>query len=147
MEINIFKKPDDLVKFMEKFENSELTYLYLEYDNFKLKLDKRANAPASDESRSVVGANAAAEAAATDSNSNYEYVTAPLVGIFYGKSQGAEIAPIGTAVKKGQPVCAIEAMKMMNDIVAPCDGVIKEILAVDGKMVEFGQKLVAIEKK
>lgn len=132
----MFKNTDDLEKFVERFEKSELTYLYLEYDNFKLKLDKRMSPS---ESSGAVEVAASADIGG-------EYVTSPLVGIFYASAGGKAIAPVGTKVKKGQPVCTVEAMKMMNDIPSPCDGVVKEILVSDGKMVEFGQKLIVIEK-
>ena len=135
----MFKNPQELEKFVDKFEKSELTYLYLEYDNFKLKLDKRAGVQLDEK--------AATECAATEMSENCEFVTAPLVGIFYTSVGGEKIAPVGSKVKKGQMVCAVEAMKMMNDIVAPCDGVVKDVLVTDGKMVEFGQKLMVIEKE
>ena len=51
---------------------------------------------------------------------------------------------VGDSVKKGDIVCIIEAMKVMNEIEADRDGVVAEILFENGKMVEFGQPLIAI---
>lgn len=74
-------------------------------------------------------------------------VTAPLVGIFYAAPSPGELpfVSLGDAVKKGQTLCIIEAMKVMNEIPAPCDGRIVSITAENGKMVSFGESLMVIE--
>ncbi len=71
---------------------------------------------------------------------------APMVGTFYrAASPGAKpFAEIGDAVKAGQTVCIIEAMKLMNEIEADKDGVIKAILAENGQPVEYGEPLIVI---
>lgn len=71
----------------------------------------------------------------------------PFVGTFYrASSPGADpFADIGTRVKKGQTLCIIEAMKLMNEIEADRDGVIREILVENGQPVEFDQALFVIE--
>lgn len=74
-------------------------------------------------------------------------VKAPLVGTFY-KSPSPEEEPfvkVGQTVKKGDVVGIIEAMKLMNEVVAPCDGEVSEILAEDGKLVEFNQVLIVLK--
>lgn len=73
-------------------------------------------------------------------------VKSPMVGTFYGASSpGAEpFVTVGTTVKKGQTVCIIEAMKLLNEIEADADGVITQILAQNGDPVEFGQPLFII---
>lgn len=70
----------------------------------------------------------------------------PMVGTFYrAPAPGAKpFVDVGTAVKKGDPVCIIEAMKMMNQIEADRDGVIEAILVDDGEPVEFDQPMVVI---
>lgn len=74
-------------------------------------------------------------------------LTSPMVGTFYlSPSPGAApFATVGQSVKQGDTVCIIEAMKIMNQIEADRDGVIKSILAEDGQPVEFGQPLFVIE--
>lgn len=74
-------------------------------------------------------------------------VTSPMVGTFYrASSPGAKaFAEVGDTVKAGQPVCIIEAMKIMNEIEADKDGVISKILVENGKPVEYGQPLFIIE--
>jgi acetyl-CoA carboxylase biotin carboxyl carrier protein len=71
---------------------------------------------------------------------------APMVGTFY-RATSPDAKPfveIGDAVKKGQSVCIIEAMKLMNEIETDADGVIKAILAENGQPVEYGEPLFVI---
>lgn len=74
-------------------------------------------------------------------------LTSPMVGTFYrSPSPGAEpFVKVGDTVKKGQTVCIIEAMKLLNEVEAEQDGVIKEICAENGQPVEFGQTLFILE--
>ncbi|MBO4668719.1 MAG: acetyl-CoA carboxylase, biotin carboxyl carrier protein [Lachnospiraceae bacterium] len=72
-----------------------------------------------------------------------EMIKAPLLGIFHGRTQEGAVK-IGDAVKKGETLCAIEAMKMMNEVTAPRDGVIADILASEGALVEYGQSLFVL---
>jgi len=73
-------------------------------------------------------------------------VKAPMVGTFYRSgSPGAKpFVEIGDAVKAGQPICIIEAMKLMNEIEADKDGVIKAIMVENGQPVEYGEPLMMI---
>ena len=77
-----------------------------------------------------------------------QYVTAPLVGVFYSQAGPGQppFVVVGDRVQKGQTLCIIEAMKMMNEITAEIDGVIEEILGENGQMVEYGQNLFAIQE-
>jgi acetyl-CoA carboxylase biotin carboxyl carrier protein len=74
-------------------------------------------------------------------------VKAPMVGTFYrSSSPGAKpFVEVGSAVKEGDTLCIIEAMKMMNQIEADKAGTVKAILANNGDPVEFGQPLIVIE--
>ena len=73
-------------------------------------------------------------------------VKAPMVGTFYRSgSPGAKpFVEVGDVVKAGQPICIIEAMKLMNEIEADKDGVIKAIMVENGQPVEYGEPLVLI---
>lgn len=74
-------------------------------------------------------------------------IKAPMVGVFY-QAASPEADPyvtVGKTVKKGDTVCIIEAMKLMNEIQAEEDGTIKEILAKNGDIIEYGQPLFVIE--
>ncbi|MGC3871911.1 acetyl-CoA carboxylase biotin carboxyl carrier protein [Halomonas sp. GXIMD04776] len=73
-------------------------------------------------------------------------VTSPMVGTFYrAPAPGAKpYAEVGQRVKKGDPICIVEAMKMMNQIDADQEGVIEAILVEDGEPVEFDQPMLII---
>lgn len=74
-------------------------------------------------------------------------VKSPMVGTFYRSSSpgGKPIVELGSTVKEGEPVCIIEAMKIMNEIEADKGGTITRILCENGQPVEFGQPLFEIE--
>ena len=74
-------------------------------------------------------------------------VKSPMVGTFYrSASPGAKaFVEIGSAIKEGEPICIIEAMKIMNEIEADKSGTVTKILVENGQAVEFGQPLFVIE--
>ena len=74
-------------------------------------------------------------------------VKSPMVGTFYrASSPGAKpLAEVGQAVKEGEPLCIIEAMKIMNEIEADKSGTVTRILCRNGQAVEFGQPLFVIK--
>ncbi|MGK3983535.1 acetyl-CoA carboxylase biotin carboxyl carrier protein [Sorangium sp. So ce136] len=101
----------------------------------------QAQAPAAP---APAAAPAAALAAASDEN--VSYVTSPFVGTFY-RSPSPDAPPfveVGSAIRVGQALCIIEAMKLMNEIEADSPGTIVEILVDNGKPVEFGQRLFKV---
>ena len=78
---------------------------------------------------------------------DYKVIKSPMVGTFYSKPEPSAEAfvKVGDKVKKGQTLCIIEAMKLMNEIEADCDGEIIEICTSDDNMVEFGEMLFKIK--
>ncbi|KOF58211.1 MULTISPECIES: acetyl-CoA carboxylase biotin carboxyl carrier protein [Clostridium] len=80
---------------------------------------------------------------------NIVSVVSPIVGTFYASSSPDTEAfvKVGSKVKKGDALCIIEAMKLMNEIEAEVDGEIVEILVEDEQMVEYGQELFKIALK
>jgi len=74
-------------------------------------------------------------------------VKSPMVGTFYrSASPGAKaFVDIGSTIKEGEPICIIEAMKIMNEIEADKSGTVTKILVENGQAVEFGQPLFVIE--
>ena len=84
------------------------------------------------------------EQAAEDLN----HITSPMVGTFYRKPAPDKepFIEVGQTVKKGDTVCIIEAMKMMNQVKSEFDGKVIAINIEDGDPVEFGQELISIEK-
>ena len=76
------------------------------------------------------------------------HIPSPMVGTFYRKPSPdkAPYVEVGQMVKKGDTVCIIEAMKMMNQVKSEFDGKIISINVGDGEPVEFGQELISIEE-
>ena len=74
-------------------------------------------------------------------------VKSPMVGTFYGAaSPGAKpFVEVGSTIKEGEPICIIEAMKIMNEIEADKSGTVTKILCANGQPVEYGQPLFIIE--
>ncbi|WP_447917671.1 acetyl-CoA carboxylase biotin carboxyl carrier protein [Achromobacter aegrifaciens] len=102
-----------------------------------------AGVPAAPMAHAAAPAAPAAEAAPVIQG---HVVKAPMVGTFY-RSPNPGAAPfidVGATVKEGDPLCIIEAMKLLNEIEADKSGVIKEILVENGEPVEYGQPLFVI---
>ena len=104
-----------------------------------------AHAPAAPASAPV--AVAAAPAAPAEPEPTGHVVKSPMVGTFYrASSPGSKpMAEVGQAVKEGDSICIIEAMKIMNEIEADKSGTVAKVLVEDGQAVEFGQPLFVIE--
>jgi len=81
-------------------------------------------------------------------DSDAVFITSPFVGTFYRapSPEADNFVEAGNSVKKGQPLCIIEAMKLMNEIEAEYACTILEILVENGQSVEFGQKLFRVKK-
>ena len=92
----------------------------------------------------VVPATAPAPAAPTEAVGHV--VKSPMVGTFYrAASPGAKsFVEVGSVVKEGEPICIIEAMKILNEIEADASGTITQILVDNGQAVEFGQPMFVI---
>ena len=128
------------------FENSNLSRMEIEASDIKLKMEKPVgdvqivSTPVSQPKTIEVNEEK------TETKKEGYWVKAPIVGTFY-QSRAKGSTPrveIGQQVKKGDVLCIIEAMKVMNEIHAPMDGVIAEILVTDDSMVEFDQELMRI---
>ena len=147
----------DIKDLMKEFNDSDIYKLSLEMDDVKLKLEKEepiqqiVAAPSAVMPTPVAAAPTAAPAAVPEASACEQQegtpVKSPVVGVFYSAS--APDAPayvqVGDRVQKGQTLCIIEAMKMMNRIEADKAGVVKAILVNDGEAVEFDQPLIVIE--
>lgn len=92
-------------------------------------------------------AEAFSESSVTESVAEGDLVESPLVGVAYlaAGPDKPNFVSVGDTVKKGQTLVIIEAMKVMNEIPAPKDGVVTEILVANEEMVEFGKGLVRIK--
>ena len=107
------------------------------------------NAPAASAGNTVSAQGTPASGGQAAPDKNLVFIKSPIVGTFY-RSPSPDSPPYvekGAAVKKGQPLCVLEAMKMMNTLECEYDGVIEDILASNGDLVEFDQNIFAIRVK
>lgn len=95
----------------------------------------------------VAAAPAPATAAESPAAPAGKVIKSPMVGTFYRSASpgGKAFVELGDQIKTGQPVCIIEAMKIMNEIEADCEGKVVRLLCDNGEAVEFGQPLFIVE--
>lgn len=138
----------EIYELMDKLDASNLSELEIELGDTRVRLSKAATAVP------CVPAPTAAPAAPMPCPTDAQvenagsFIKAPLVGTFYVAPAPGE-APFVTAgktVKKGETVCLIEAMKMINEIPAPCDCRIEQVLRADGETVAFDTPIFAIKE-
>ena len=151
-------KENDIRKYAELMKELELTGLEITENNQVVRLERSpaAKLPQTPGSSFLPGA---ARASAENDNGitlsekgeadSFLSVKSPLVGVFYAApAENAEpYVSVGESVKKGQVLCIIEAMKLMNEITAEEDGVILEITAANGQIVEYGSELFRMRKQ
>lgn len=145
-------------------ENSSLTKLRLEENGIVLELEAEppqqlvsvatpaVAAPTAAAAVPPAPAPAAPASPSPDSDevpydmSKLTLVKAPMVGVFYAApSPGADpFVHVGSKVKKGDTLCVMEAMKLMNEVVAEVDGEVVDVCVEDGDLVEFGGTLMKI---
>ena len=140
----------------------DLAEFELEHQGFKIRIRKDGGHPVVVTTPVAVAAAVPAVAAqapaasapapsaepvtAEDGEMELAIVKSPIVGTFYRASEpGARpFVEVGDAVRKGQVLCIIEAMKLMNEIESDQAGIVKQVLVENGQPVEFGQPLVVI---
>ena len=131
-----------LQEYANLFERLDLSELSVEEEGLKLTM-KRDSMKVPPEKKPVVSSPAveAEEKSVSDTVSGTE-IKAPLLGVFYSNE-----IPVkeGDIVKKGDVLCSIEAMKMMNEVRSSTDGKVIKILAENGSLVEYHQTLFVIE--
>ena len=132
---------NSLEEYGNLFQKLGLTELVVEENDFKLKLKKVStqNVVRDDNIQSSTDFQKQAE-----EKTEGKEIKAPLLGIFYGKIADKEPLKEGDAVKEGDILCTIEAMKMMNEVRSPIDGIVKKVLASEGDLVEYNQVLFVI---
>lgn len=129
---------------IKNFEKSNLTELELDNEGFHIRLSK-LNSPSIIEPKCVE--TVVEEKPKEIEEKNKFYLKSPIVGTFYAAS-GPNQPPfvkVGDKVTAKQTVCIIEAMKIMNEITSPIDGVVTEIKVTNGEAVGFDQVLMVIE--
>jgi acetyl-CoA carboxylase biotin carboxyl carrier protein len=158
---------DQLKQILELVREHELTEFEVEHDGLRLKIRKDAAGslvavpgPAAPVSPATAAAYAAmqpapvaplpvASAEAMEDEVELAVVKSPIVGTFYRSSEpgASAFVDIGSTVKKGQVLCIIEAMKLMNEIDSEYDGEIASVYVENGQPVQYGERLFAIRTK
>lgn len=140
---------ETLSRLLEAFAEGRIAHLEYAQGDSRLVLDAPA-APGNGPTAVPAPVLPAAPAAPAQPEPRKEgpSITAPLVGTFYAASapDAAPFVQPGDRVKKGQTVCILEAMKMINEIPAPCDCVIEEVLVRDQDLVGYGDPLFRIQE-
>lgn len=146
-------KLQELKELMKVFEETGLYKMKLKTQNFSVELEKEATAttsvlqaPTAPLVQQVVQQEPEVKPQEEKSLPSGTQVKAPLVGVFYtaASPESKPFIEVGQKVKKGQVLCIVEAMKVMNQIESPCDGVVTVVLPQNGDMVEFDQTLMII---
>lgn len=140
---------DDLKSLIELLRETDITELQVEKDGTKVKIrrEKFFQSIEIPLQKPVTTVQETALKEAEEETQRLVTVTSPIVGTFY-RSPSPE-APFfvenGMKVKKGQVLCIIEAMKLMNEIESEVDGVVVKALVENGQPVEYGEPLFLIE--
>ena len=137
-------------EYAEIMQEMDLTALEIKEEKVSIRLERGRNEIPVMEPAGIKGiSDNVSTAAPAEKISVEESITSPMVGTFYvAPAENADpFVQVGDRVKAGDTVCIIEAMKLMNEIVADRDGVITEVLAANGTIVEFGQPLFRIRKE
>ena len=155
---------DEIKQILDMMREHDLSEFELERDDFKLRLRKNTAGtwngtsvgpngqfappagPATSPAASAGEATAPVLAPA-DEALDLAVLKSPIVGTFYRASEpGAKpFAEVGDTVKKGQVLCIIEAMKLMNEINAECDGEVVKVYVENGQAVQYGERLFALK--
>lgn len=143
-------------KLIELLEESGIDELEIKEGEESVRISRHSKAPAQQfyapapmpapAAAPVAAAAPAADAAPAAPKLNGTVARSPMVGTFYRKPSptSPNFAEVGQVVKKGDTLCIVEAMKMMNHIEAETSGTIESILVEDGQPVEFDQPLFTI---
>ena len=142
----------DIKAIIDLMKKNDLSVFEMEKNGFRLKLQKgladqplmmTTSAPAAP---AVINGPSATEASPAPPGTALKDIVSPMVGTFYraGSPDASPFVDVGTKVNEDTVVCIIEAMKVMNEIKAETSGVIAEVVAENGKPVQFGQPLFRV---
>ena len=144
----------DIKAIIDLMKKNDLSVFEMEKDGFRLKLQKGlvdqpivvSTAPAAAAPAVANGPSVARTATPPAEGAALKDIVSPMVGTFYraASPDASAFVDVGTKVNEDTVVCIIEAMKVMNEIKAETSGVIVEVVAENGKPVQFGQALFRV---
>jgi acetyl-CoA carboxylase biotin carboxyl carrier protein len=155
-------KHSEILELIDKVADRGIASIEIEHAGTKLKIEGKSSQPqvfhvgemkSESSSPAPVAPPTAAEVKAAEkkaeeeSDAGLHIITSPIVGTYY-RSPSPESQPfvnVGDRISKGQVLCIIEAMKLMNEIESDIDGVIAKIYPSNGQPVEYGEKLFAVK--
>ena len=150
---------EDLKTIIEMLKESDITDLQIERDDYKLRLKREKimasidlsrtlqHAPQVEQAAPVAASATPAQKADSPEARGLVTVTAPLVGTFYRAAtpDASNFVEVGDRVRKGQVLCIVEAMKLMNEIECEVGGVIVNCLVENAQAVEYGEPLFLVD--
>ena len=142
----------EIKEIIDDFGNSKIGELSIEFsDGTKVSMKKNSMPAVPELAKPVVVPEQAVtvvqKQAEEKKEEEYKVVKSPMVGTFYSKSS-PNVKPyveVGSKVKKGDILCIVEAMKLMNEIESEFDGEVVEVCAKDGEMVDYGKPLFKLK--
>ena len=148
---------EKIKQLMDDMGNSKLSSIDIEFpDGIKIKMEKKIETKmvavqnVSEQENVIIektiNENKVEIPSLAESVKNGNIVKSPMIGTFYTKPSptSAPYVEVGTQVKKGDVLCIVEAMKLMNEIESEYDGKIVEVLVKDGEPVDYGKPLFRI---
>jgi acetyl-CoA carboxylase biotin carboxyl carrier protein len=141
---------DEIKELIDLLQDTDVTELSIERDGSKIKIKKEKYLAAPQMVPAATGpvtANAAPAKEQAADDETLAKINSPIVGIFH-RAPSPESPPfvdVGSTVRKGQVLCIVEAMKLMNEIESDTHGTVSKILVENGHPVEYGEPLFLIE--
>jgi len=139
--MDLIKTVNDLAEILNQ---KNLSIISIKLDDFEIRIASKGAA-----SPNFINAPAAAYAASAPEPAPKpgNYIKSPIIGTFYAapSPEKPPFVKVGDKVKKGQVVCIVESMKVMNEITSEFDGTVAEIRVKDGETVDFDKELMRIE--
>ena len=131
----------ELNEYLKEFDLTEIEYTEkdIKVKVSKSRISKNIEAVETDNKKKVIKEEVSIE--------NSKKITSPIIGTAYLAPEpgGKKFIEVGQKIKKGDTVMIVEAMKTMNHVPSPLDGVVKEISVEDGQPVEFGQTIATLD--
>ncbi len=152
---------NEILYLLDKFESSTLSSLEVKLHGDEFKAEKNSKSASSPKEEKLVNFGAYKpesklsekmletdlEEAVDEEITGYE-ITSPMVGTFYSSPKAGEDAyvKVGQQVHKGDILCILEAMKIMNEVKSPINGIVKKIGITDEELADFGRVLFVLEE-